>query len=150
MSTPTNADSFVGGDFGLQIDSTEIGYVQKVDGLGFEVAAIAVKSNSIRGKGITKQMPGPTTMKEVTLVRATDGTDALSIWIKQAESGLLVLMRKNVSFFQNDTQGNPHKFFHLKNAWIKSWSLSTLESGSANPVTETVTFVHEGLTTTGA
>jgi phage tail-like protein len=138
-------DSLTSHNFGLQIDSVLVEYLQEVSGLSIEQDVIEFQQVSAQGKPVTKKLPGVKKAGTCTVVRGMTQSAAFNQWITESVNGLMSTARKNATIMVMDYTNAPVKRYNMRNAWCSKIDTSSSKAGEAAASIETVTITYEEL-----
>jgi phage tail-like protein len=142
--------------FRFRIDALgfDLGQASVIEGLSVNTDVVLYRGGA-EGNTMRKQK-GLTTYPDVTIERIhTDNTDA---WIMlglvfEPVTGMAgvtsPIYKTDITISLLDLQGNTRVQYFLKNAWIRGYEISQLDSNASGYAIERVTFAHEGITTLG-
>lgn len=139
-------DALTSHNFGLQIDGVMVEYLAEVSTLTMEQDVITYQQNTgPTGQATVRNLPGVKKNGTCTVIRGMTQSAAFTEWINLSINGQMSEARKNASIIMMDYQGNPTKYYHLRNAWCSKIDTSTVKAGEAAALTETVTITFEEL-----
>ncbi|GAA1358433.1 MULTISPECIES: phage tail protein [Streptomyces] len=138
-------DSLTTNNFGIQIDGVMVEYLQEVSSLVVEQDVIESKQVTSSGKHVIAKLPGAQKSGECTVTRGATQETEFSDWIKKSVEGDIGSARKNATIVMMDSQQNPVKRYHMRNAWCSKVEISSLKAGDAAALTEQITITFEEL-----
>jgi phage tail-like protein len=140
------------------------GFRFRIDALGFSIGqAASIAGLSVNTEVVTyrggadsntfRKQKGLTTYDDVTIERIhTDNFDTWAMLglVFEPTAGLLgfssPIYKTDILITLLDLQGNERVRYSLKNAWIKGYEITQLDSNSSEYAVERVIFAHEGIT----
>lgn len=132
--------------FAVELDNIQVETVQAISGLTYGQEVIEVKQVTATGELVVRKQPGVSRAGEVTITRGMDTSRAFTDWIKETrEYHNLDSARKNITITILDAQQTPVRRFHLQNAWVSEWTV-TSDAASEGPALEQVTIAYEECT----
>lgn len=123
--------------FALELGGIEVGDIQSISGLSIDIKEVESKENDATGKQISRYRAGTVAYSELTAKRVFTGDKTLYDWHmamvkgeKKWEDGSIVLY---------GLDGTETARWNVNKVWPSKWTVSDLDAGSDDVVTEEVT-----------
>lgn len=128
----------LGSTFTLEIPNVFGGPVMltEASGMGVEVAVVDANVSAADGRQITHKIPGVVKYNEVTVKRFFDGDKTLWDVMKLITERKRTDLRSAGSIVMYDHSMKEQSRWKFENCWPSKWSLTDLDVGSDDAVTE--------------
>jgi phage tail-like protein len=137
----------VGHSFGLELDGVRVTMLTEVTGLTVERDVVEMRENGPDGRQVVRKLPGQPKSGEVTIARGLTADKAFEQWMNEVTNDVAAA-RRNAAVLVLDRQGQRVATFTLTRAWPRKLEYAGLRVGAAEPLTERLTLVHEGIART--
>lgn len=127
--------------FALEMGSIQVGDIQSVSGLNIDIEEVESKEIGPDGKMISRFRAGTVKYAELTLKRVFTGDKTLYDWHMQMVNGENAYEDGSVVLYKLD--GTEAARWNLQKAWPSKWSVSDLDAGSDDVVSEEITIQME-------
>ena len=133
-----------GHSFGLELEGVRVTMLTEVTGLTVERDVIELREGGADGAQVVRKLPGQLTSGEVTVSRGLTADRAFEQWMNDVTNDV-VAARRNAAVLVLDRQGQRVATFTLTRAWPRQLEYAGLRADAAEPLTERLTLVHEGI-----
>ncbi len=123
--------------FALELGSIDITDIQSVSGLSIDVEDVESKEVGADGRMVTRYRAGTVKYSELTAKRVFTGDKALYNWHMDVVQGAKPWQDGSVVLYNLD--GTEAARWNVMKMWPSKWSVSDLDAGSDDVVTEEVT-----------
>ena len=137
----------VGHSVGLELDGVRVSMLTEVIGLTVERDVIELREGGADGTQVVRKLPGRLKSGEVTISRGLTVDQTFEQWMNDVTNDVAAA-RRNAAVLVLDRQGQRVATFTLTRAWPKKLEYAGLRAGAAEPLTERLTLVHEGIART--
>lgn len=136
-------DPYLGCNFLVEVDGLVVGGFREVRGLE---ASVEVKEYAEGGEnGYIHKLPGETRYPNLVFSRGLSDLDTLWAWFDQVSHG--VIIRRHISILLMDQERQPAMWWDVLDALPIKWTGPQLRAeGGTEVATETIEFVHRGIT----
>lgn len=152
--TSTVPGAVPGFRFTISVDGIQIGQASKIEGLAVDTNVITYRGGA--EPDTPRKQKGLTTYEDISIERLM--TDNVGAWtwlglVYEPTIGAFGLSspvyKFNMTITFHDHDGTERYQYYVRNAWIKRYEISNVDSNSSNYVLEKITMAHEGLSRLG-
>ena len=144
-TTATTEHLVVVNRFDLEIDSVTIGQVLSASGIGDTTDVIDAPAVNNKGNRLAQKVAGNTQYNDISFTLHLTDQKYISDWMLEVQQGKFSKYRRNGSIIMTDTMGKEQARANFVNAFPSQLSITGFSAGGNDPVTMSVTLVHEGL-----
>ena len=123
--------------FALELGSINVGDIQSVSGLSIDIQEVESKEVGSDGKMVSRFRAGTVAYSELTAKRVFTGDKTLYDWHKAIAEGEKKWEDGSIVLYALD--GSEAARWNVSKVWPSKWSVSDLDAGTDDVVTEEVT-----------
>ncbi len=137
--TPSSDDqqSILTSMFALELGDIQVNDIQSVSGLSIDVEDVESKEVDSSGRMVTRYRAGTVKYSELTAKRVFTGDKALYDWHMDVVNGNKPWQDGSIVLYNLD--GTEAARWNVMKTWPSKWSVSDLDAGSDDVVTEEMT-----------